>query len=59
MKAHSLAEEAAMDTYFVARLPKWSKVLFGCNPLVRTSDWVEALVLRVDCVCVPDGGEIP
>ena len=45
MKAHSLAEEAVMDTFFVARLPKWSIVLFGRNPLVRTSDWVEALVL--------------
>ena len=45
MKAHSLAEEAAMDTFFVARLPKWAIVLFGRNPLVRTSDWVEALVI--------------
>ena len=45
MKAHSLAEEAVMDTFFVARLPKWSIVLFGRNPLVRTSDWVEALVV--------------
>ena len=35
MKAHSLAEEAVMDTFFVARLPKWSIVLFGRNPLVR------------------------
>ena len=40
-----MAEEAVMDTFFVARLPKWSIVLFGRNPLVRTSDWVEALVL--------------
>ena len=45
MKAHSLADEAAMDTLFVARLPRWSIALFGRNPLVRTSDWVEALVL--------------
>ncbi len=45
MKAHSLAEEAAMDTLFVARLPKWSIALFGRNPLVRTSDWVEAVVV--------------
>ena len=45
MKAQSLAEEAVMDTFFVARLPKWFIVLFGRNPLVRTSDWVEALVL--------------
>ena len=45
MKAHSLAEEAAMDTLFVARLPKWAIALFGRNSLVRTSDWVEALVL--------------
>ena len=45
MKAHSLAEEAAMDTFFVARMPKWSIVLFGRNSLVRNSDWVEALVL--------------
>ncbi len=45
MKANSLAEEAVMDTFFVARMPKWSLVLFGRNPLVRTSDWVEALVL--------------
>ena len=29
MKAHSLAQEAVMDTFFVARLPKWSLVLFG------------------------------
>ena len=34
-----------MDTFFVARLPKWSLVLFGNNPLVRISDWVEALVV--------------
>ena len=45
MKAHSLAQEAVMDTFFVARLPKWSLVLFGNNPLVRISDWVEALVV--------------
>ena len=45
MKAQSLAPEAVMDTFFVARLPKWSHVLFGNNPLVRISDWVEALVL--------------
>jgi len=45
MKANSLAEEAVMDTFFVARWPKWSIVLFGRNPLVRTSDWIEALVL--------------
>ena len=31
MKAHSLAQEAVMDTFFVARLPKWSLVLFAAQ----------------------------
>lgn len=45
MTGHRLAEEAVMDTFFTARLPRWPVALFGRNPLVRTSDWVEALVL--------------
>ena len=43
--AHWRAEEAAMDTYTV-RLPRWPILLrlLGRDPLVRTTDRVEALV---------------
>jgi hypothetical protein len=42
---HGLADETPMDT-FTVRLPRWPVVrLFDRNPLIRTSDRVEALVL--------------
>ncbi|MGX9787611.1 Rv1733c family protein [Mycobacterium sp. MMS18-G62] len=44
--AHRSAEEAAMDT-FTVRLPRWPVLLrlAGRDPLVRTIDRIEALVL--------------
>ena len=44
--AHWRADEAAMDT-FTVRLPRWPILLrlLGRDPLVRTTDRIEALVL--------------
>ncbi|WP_414688900.1 hypothetical protein [Mycobacterium sp.] len=45
LTGHRLDEDAAMDT-FTLRLPRWRFLrLFGRNPLVRTGDRIEALVL--------------
>lgn len=43
--SHGRDEDAAMDT-FTLRWPRWSSTrLFGCNPLIRAGDRVEALVV--------------
>ena len=44
--AHWRADEAAMDT-FTLRLPRWPVLLrlLGRDPLVRTTDRIQALVL--------------
>jgi hypothetical protein len=60
--ASSLAEDAAMYTSTLG-LPRWPIVqVFGRNPLVRTSDRVEALVLVLAVVesllAVPIGAPI-
>jgi beta-lactamase regulating signal transducer with metallopeptidase domain len=49
--SHWRAEEAAMDT-FTVRLPRWPILLrlLGRDPLVRTTDRIEALVLALAVV---------
>ena len=57
--AHWRADEAAMDT-FTVRLPRWPVLLrlLGRDPLVRTTDRIQALVLGAGCrgvaACHPD-----
>ena len=43
---HRPDEDAGWDIFFTVRLPRWRFAqLFGRNPLVRTSDRIEALVV--------------
>ncbi|OBI79076.1 Rv1733c family protein [Mycobacterium asiaticum] len=43
---HRSDEGAGMET-FTLGLPRWVRVLFGRNPLIRRSDRIEALVLAL------------